>query len=151
MKLRSHHGFTFKFKSSHSYFQTSRLAFLKANTYLHMWISSMKQLTECNVVSPVLHLVRNLQAMWQVKQDSASPHSAPHWHHQHHPYSHIYVTRLSNQILGCVHSAVALYINYKPVYMYWFIIPFYALELPTWKRFGLFKVHSLSLSLWPNT
>lgn len=44
---------------------------------------------------------------------------SPHHHH----YSYIHVPHLSNQILGCVHSAVALYMNYKPAYTYFENIP----------------------------
>lgn len=44
------------------------------------------------------------------------PPPSPRKHH--HNYSHIHVPHLSNQIFGCVHSALALYMNYKPAYTY---------------------------------
>lgn len=50
--------------------------------------------------------------------------------HQHpHRYSHIHVPHLSNQILGCVHSAVTLDMNYKSLHIHTF--PLYQLDLPT--------------------
>ena len=74
---------------------------------------------------------RDAPGVWQVKQASAPPPN--HHHQQHHHCSHIHVPHLSKQISGCVHSAVALYMNYEPACTYFKIVPFYQLEPPTRK------------------
>lgn len=133
MKLENHHSCILKFKSVILLFSNWRTCIFSTQQVFNRSSPCMSGIT-CYTEK---YVMGNVTGETWLCLPPPSPHQ------QLHCYSHIHVPHLSNQILGCVHSAVAIYMNYKPAYTYFENSPFLSTGIMNMKTFCMFILFHL--------